>query len=278
MGIDAEMFVRTRTKVTDEEIEEIRYRMCCAFGAGRFSDDYESEDEEGRTVKVSALYRINEYWQDGHTLQPKKGETFIRCGLWTRYYGPGYERGDCPFICAVAEFLEMSFPGGEVWYGGDSSGVLAKRIDRKFLLQHFYTNGHAPYIDYLARKGGVTCPRCKKPMNQHGFGGAGNDWASWTCHGCGRQAVRENGKITVSDRRRHREPDDPQTFRFDVAEGEESQQFFSLLTKALKRGQGSTVEMVLCEWLGEKKGLRMEGRRVIKSVKVKMEEPADGKG
>jgi hypothetical protein len=38
-----------------------------------------------------------------------------------RYYGPGYERGPWPDICAVLMLLHACPQVSTVWYGGDSS-------------------------------------------------------------------------------------------------------------------------------------------------------------
>ena len=46
--------------------------------------------------------------------------------LQARVYRWGFdERGDILTYCAVAEWLETHIPDAEVWYGGDSSSVLA---------------------------------------------------------------------------------------------------------------------------------------------------------
>lgn len=46
-----------------------------------------------------------------------------RVSLYTlsRYYGPGYERGDWPSIYGAIRLMQALFPEAKVYYGGDSS-------------------------------------------------------------------------------------------------------------------------------------------------------------
>lgn len=124
--------------------------------------DEEERDEEGKTERdrniewlkgdlrdPASLERMDFdrkgaiYTQDGPYLFADENETFYTVGIWTRYYGPGYERGDLMFLCSLAEWIETNIPDCEVWYGGDSSGVTIELFDeaaRRELKEHFY--GH----------------------------------------------------------------------------------------------------------------------------------------
>src|SRR5690348_13844539 len=103
MGVDCEMFVRTKTPVTPAQVRRWAYELVSAFGTDLLWVTRPGEstfDPEGR----HALEIIDKHDQDGPTILPRKGETFIRARLWTRYYGKGYERGNLPAILAIADW------------------------------------------------------------------------------------------------------------------------------------------------------------------------------
>lgn len=199
MGVDAQMFVKTRNPLSEKEVRRLAVDLCEAFGADKFAigedwpiydDSYDKQVGKGR----HSLQIIKKYNQDGPTLKPKKGEQFIEVHMWTRYYGPGYERGDLPFIIAVAEWLEIRIPGCEVWYGGDSSGINAELFDkaaRSALFEHFVKGGHRAYRGYFGQGRGTQplCGFCDYAMNNYG-GGPGVEF--YGCDGCGKKVVRES--------------------------------------------------------------------------------------
>lgn len=195
MGIDAEMFVRTKAKVTKEEVREWAYRLGEAFGPDNFWI-WKDKDRIRHCLELTGVYH-----QDGPEIKPEHGEVFIQVHPATRYYGRGYERGNLPFLAAIAEWLEANIPGAEVWYGGDSSGVEAKKFNRaarQKLLQHFYKYGHSPYhrFDGLLSKDGLEAPLCKccwKKMRQFGWG---QNYAAFNCDGCGESTVTKDGGKT----------------------------------------------------------------------------------
>jgi predicted RNA-binding Zn-ribbon protein involved in translation (DUF1610 family) len=198
MGIDAEMFVRTKAKVTAEEVREWAYRLGETFGPENF---WIWKDE--RKIR-HCLEIIKVYHQDGPDIKPKHGETFVGVYPATRYYGPGYERGDLPLLVMISEWLEENIPGAEVWYGGDSSGVEAEKFDRRArnqLIRHFNKYGHAPYHGHFDRKDDdVKAPICKccwKKMRRYGWG---KNYAAFTCGGCGEDVLTTDGGKTFSAR------------------------------------------------------------------------------
>lgn len=191
MGIDARMFVRTKATYTDQQVRRLAHDLVAAFGTDRLfvippgPDDW--HDGKGR----HAIEVIDKYEQDGPDILPEDGETFLCVHLWTRYYGKGYERGDCTTICAVAEWLESRVPGGVVWYGGDSSGVCAKPFgarQRAALRALFNESGHDNY------RGGwgdeTNAPKCDfcggVPMSACGGGGGDTFFACGGCQNRGR--------------------------------------------------------------------------------------------
>lgn len=223
MGIDAEMFVRrTGTPLTETEVRQVAARMCSVIGAENFFLFRPGEWGEVRghhalsvcPTVAEARKEAAEYgdssdfdgeadtapaWtQDGPPIIGAEGEQFLKVNFMGWYYGPGYERGNWPIIRATAEFLEMALPGSEVWYGGDSSGVLAERLDaaaREKMTAHYLANGHAPYrgsFGGFGSKAAQTCEFCAGfPMYETGGGG---NKTFWWCDGCGLQRVTIGAK------------------------------------------------------------------------------------
>lgn len=121
MGIDAQMFVRTMQPLTKEAVSVLCVQLLEEFDALHFWIRDGGGPLELRLV----------FLQDGPPIRPKPGETFVEVHLVCRYFGLGYPRGPMPLIAAVAEWLEKNIPGGEVWYGGDSSGALAEPLTKE---------------------------------------------------------------------------------------------------------------------------------------------------
>ena len=206
MGIDAEMFVRHRGNLSEIEVRQLAAILGSTFGPERFwifKNPHFGKPRHALTIVPiggdgdpdadAVLRQVPVWYQDGDPIVGEPGEQFIRVHLGTRYYGPGYERGDWTLIRGVAEFMEMAIPGGEVWYGGDSSGVCAKKLgaeERAEMTKHFLTNGHRPYQSYFDLNGKAPRPLCDfcagMIMNDVG-GGAGR--AFYSCAGCGQKTI-----------------------------------------------------------------------------------------
>ena len=139
--------------------------------------------------------------QDGDPIFAEPGETFLGVSLWTRYYGPGYERGDILTICAVAEWSETNMQPCEVWYGGDSSGVCAAPFgptEREAMRKHLYgTQGRAYFAEFDERATSPTpepCGLCVPGENRFNRCGWGDSYIKVHCAGCGKSFVsNDNG-------------------------------------------------------------------------------------
>lgn len=203
MGIDARMLVRTRYPYSQDELKAWRFDLHAAFGSAVWAS---------RKRNRRALEEVCTFWQDGPSIEPEPGERFLDVGLSGRYYGAGYERGSIVDFIAIAEWLERRIPGAAIWYGGDSSGVLAKPFDvaaRETVFSHFAEHGHLPYTgdprkgrtDKLAVFAGEpcpvapTCPFCEVPMLRTMWGGGPSRAAGYTCLGCDYKARTEDGEI-----------------------------------------------------------------------------------
>lgn len=145
---------------------------------------YEEEFEEGAV-----------YEQDGPDILAQPWECLLQVSLWTRYYGPGYERGDILTICAICDWLEINIPGCEVWYGGDSSGICAEPFPytkRREYLGLLYSEKGREYFRggnrFIEDEGyGVppACGLCPSNTYQGSRFGYGKGYASYHCPGCG---------------------------------------------------------------------------------------------
>lgn len=207
MGIDAEILVRVKRPITEAEIKIHGLAICRSLGARQFgisrdsgrgaitlTSDYSDKGLEGKV-----------WFQDGPTILAEPGETFLQVNLWTRYYGPGYERGDILMICAVAEWVEQNIPGAEVWYGGDSSGVIAKPFPaeaRAQIRSHLYTPKGRGYFKREPWGGAEKnlhpntddCKLCfgMEPLSQFG---AGQGYWAGSCAACGQRfETHDDGK------------------------------------------------------------------------------------
>ena len=202
MGIDAEMFVRTMATITDEQLRQWNYQLGSIFGHDAFWIWEASEPEDCRR----SIARIPVYEQDGPDITPEEGETFLQLSPSTRWYGAGYERGDLPFLVALAEWCESVIPGADVWYGGDSSGVIAEPFGiqaRHHLLKHLYSEAGRDYFlatdrSSLFPAGEWKTPHCEfcgVDMTRTGFGGVGDSYGGYVCYGCGKEVeTRDTGK------------------------------------------------------------------------------------
>lgn len=223
MGVDAEMFVRIKGRdkwLADADELKTAYELASTIGPSKFMNTIGMwKDEKGhhcleimRPIKhsldadyhgVPATMIGRVIWsQDGDTIVAGQDEQFVRIHLYTRYYGEEYARGDWPTIRVVAEWCELRFPGCEVWYGGDSSGICAEHLSaerRDELNKFFLSSGRKSYARYddgpdrVTGHRGTMCPVCDVRMYSTG-GGQGDSF--WSCDGCEQRAViLANNKI-----------------------------------------------------------------------------------
>lgn len=218
MGVDAEMFVRIKGRehwLSDADELGAAYDLASTLGSDNFMitlGEYpdqptwehhalsimrpvaDASDAEDNGLDAKHVGRVA-WTQDGDPIFAADDEQLIKIHLWTRYYGEDYARGDWPTIRAVAEWCELRFPGAEIWYGGDSSGICAAPLTRarRDQLNEFYlTKGRKPYTrdrgwdSVFAGGQTLACPICKVGMITCG-GGQGDTF--WYCDGCDKKAV-----------------------------------------------------------------------------------------
>jgi hypothetical protein len=155
------------------------------------TEDYDDDDS-------APLRHGKIFFQDGEPIEAADGEWFLNVSVWTRYYGEGYERGDLLTLCAIAEWCELNIPNCEVWYGGDSSGILAKPfgvVRRLELKKHLFSKQGRDYFthDGISKTSYPTpapcglCVKGEQRMTRHGWGGQGpTEFVAVHCAGCGK--------------------------------------------------------------------------------------------
>lgn len=204
MGIDAQMFVKTKHHYSEWEVRRLSVDLCEAFWREPFFL-FEPGEYDDMPNGRHALEIITKYEQDGDDIIPKRGEQFIEVHLADRYYGKGYERGPIATHIAIAEWLERRIPDAQVFYGGDSSGVLAEpfgKLEREAIFAHFAKVGHRPYhgafSSVFAKDHLPICGFCQYAMTACG---GGRDREFYGCDGCGKKIVRlANGEIINVER------------------------------------------------------------------------------
>lgn len=203
MGVDAQMLVRTWQSFTSKEVRRLSVDLCEAFGHSMFMVWEDWKDyETGEVVGRHALEIVTEYTQDGDTLYPEQGETFIEVNLYSRFYGEEYERGPIHDHIAIAEWLEIRVPDARIFYGGDSSGICAEPFDanaRRAIFKHFATVGHKPYAGGFGSvfSNGTRQPLCGFCDTAMRNSGGGRDRSFWYCAGCGKKVVTKIGGETL---------------------------------------------------------------------------------
>ncbi len=209
MGIDAEMLVRTNEQVTDKQVRRWAYELGGAFGADAFNRiSVEDVKRHGLGGTRHNLYRVEVYQQDGPTIKPENGETFMRVALFCRFYGIGYERGPIDRILAICRWIEDRIPGATVWYGGDSSGTEARPLTGEYadqLWAHFVQHATRPYYQGFERMMDDPftrmCDFCDEAMVQFGWR-PGDRGAKMRCSGCGlSESTTDGGKTWKNDDR-----------------------------------------------------------------------------
>lgn len=194
MGVDAVMCVVSREKFSDDEICALSWQIGAAFGTEAFYFTYPQASAPRMALQVVE----EEFggWDSDQRLVAPAGGMLLRVNLTDRYWGPGYERGNLPQLLAIAKWLEVK-TGGDVWYGGDSSGAAGEKLDaekREALWKHFLEKGN-PYFQREASFNDAPappCPLCRHAASNCG-GGRGKDF--WICCGCGWRAITSTAGV-----------------------------------------------------------------------------------
>jgi hypothetical protein len=212
MGVDAKMFARIKGRgnwLADADELIAAYELASTFGYENFWIAKGGEHDRGDghhalqiirpiSKEEAVRYKLADnlvgrvVWsQDGEDIVAAPDEQFVCVHLQTRYYSEKYPRGDWLIVRAVAEWLELRFPGCEVWYGGDSSGICAEHFDadrRAAINRYFLSSGHRAYTGRPpSNRDDVICPVCQVGMIGSGDG---QEDSFYICDGCGKRVIK----------------------------------------------------------------------------------------
>lgn len=199
MGIDARILLRVKGEAPSAgQLKTWSWNLASSVGAEHFYFDR----DVGKPVITLSDGAGKVYSQDGDDVLAEPGETLLEVHTWSRWYGVGYERGDLITLCAIAEWCEANIPTCEVWYGGDSSGVIAAPwpdSERRKLRRHLYTEEGRTYCVAACGpeekpKGPPTCALCVPDRGMIRVGSSGDGhFSSWHCKGCGETITTHDG-------------------------------------------------------------------------------------
>ncbi len=219
MGIDTRILIRVKPPhLTPPEIERVSYALSSCIGADHFwlqkAEFKEGKFVPGRTALCEILPETEEYYpedkgkvvfrQDGDSIYPEPDEQFLELHLWSRYYGPGYARGNWMVLRTTFQLLARLLPGAEIWYGGDSSGVLAEPVMIRGqptpwfekIDNCWFDSGRESYTHtgrmWLSKGESLICPTCNHHCANIGGGGSKT---FYYCYGCETNYVTSQGKV-----------------------------------------------------------------------------------
>lgn len=154
MGIDARIFVDVpQPAVPAKLLQTINGRLLDAFGDEPFMfRDWTGSGCENDAPLV-VVDRVREDSDRGEIIATE-GRCLVECHVYGRWWGPCCERGDWPTLSAICEWLGRNFPGGTVYYGGDSEGVVFQPFAeiRDCYWDHFATLADRALADLVRRR------------------------------------------------------------------------------------------------------------------------------
>lgn len=189
MDIDAVIRIKTRDVLTEKQIESLGYEIRSRFGSIIITRRYAWDKEND--VDNAVLEVVQQYDEDKGEFVTGDDATLYSVRVWSRYYGPGYERGPALEIFGLLYFLLGIEGVVDVWYGGDSSDALDKVSPQYVfdLLNHYMQHAHEPYQRAFDRDAdGPMC--CGRQMIRFGWGG---NYKAWSCAACGTVIEEHDG-------------------------------------------------------------------------------------
>lgn len=171
------------------------------------NERYPIEDDDFSDIPKTHRAPGMAWTQDGDPILAEPGETLLNVNVRTQYYGENYERGDILTICAIAEWAEVNMAPCEVWYGGDSSGVLAEPFHnerRAELRRHLYGDHGRDYFHYSRGKPNPApkpCGLCIPGDARFNQFGSGQNYCAVSCDGCGKSFETRDHGATWSERK-----------------------------------------------------------------------------
>lgn len=222
MGVDAMIFfaVPKASALSKEQLRDLSYQMGRTVGShnffiygGAFNGPDEPEDYDQYFIRELSWDPDPEDGYVAYGIAGKDSGTIAehcrqdthvvyQVGLFGRYYGPGYERGNWPDLSMLLKWLKIGIPNVEfIFYGGDSDEnyeLVSDRFISDMDAYYLSENGRNYYgnSDFKKRLFDINksntpdCPRCQHEMTDFG-GGGGHGF--WNCQGCGDKYVITKG-------------------------------------------------------------------------------------
>jgi hypothetical protein len=222
MGVDAQMCFILTESLSKDKVRQLALDCYEAFNGGPLWLDHgrRSLGKDDPGVPLEELLKLgrgahhcitktNEFHQDGDSILPGEDEHIYEVHLICRYYGVGYERGPLDRILSIARWIRTRLPEARIFYGGDSSGVLADELTEEYeqeLWEHFCKHGGKPYhrdrvFGRLYGEDETKNPFCKLCQQHYTQkGGRGGDFAAYHCDGCNHYLVTHDGGKTWKER------------------------------------------------------------------------------
>jgi hypothetical protein len=227
MGVDARILIKITNPTSwlnAEELRQLSTRLTTVIGNDVFLlrpdedrhaltfciDDYKEYPEEyleatGNELTDNSPAIFGQDDCDVPYLIAQPNEQFVEVHMFSRYYGEGYERGDWKTLSWVMMWCIFNIPDCEVWYGGDSSGILMEKMTAERMTEmtkFFLTSQGDEYMRHY--KTAHKCEFCRCGVLKTGGSarGATIDVSYWSCEGCGSQwlTAKEGtfGPVTVT--------------------------------------------------------------------------------
>lgn len=187
MGVDADMYVRHKGKLTSDQVRRMAGDLSAAFWVDPFWVERPGTQfggKEGRHALSIADEVKPDNWggMEHDEYEREAGEQVIIVNLTGRYYGPGYERGPWFKYASIARWLRRRISGARVFYGGDGDCEELTPERENEIWDHFIQHGYDPYHGN-DNADCPTCDFCQRKMWNQSWGPYSAK--GYTCDGCG---------------------------------------------------------------------------------------------
>lgn len=197
MGIDPELYAKTKQHLTDRQVRDLAVEMCVALGAGPFLILRGQEPRHAlwRCEQADIDFVVD---QEGNPIHDGTGD-MLQVGVDTRFRGASWERGNWPEIANAAQWLESRLPGTTMWYGGAHEQHVTPLglQERTEMWEDFVANGNRPYDDAFRTADAPQCRCCRYGMEGAFLGDY--DSRLLYCKGCGYFMLKHsNGRVVLT--------------------------------------------------------------------------------
>lgn len=201
MGVDAEMGFFIDGELKSKQLARYSFELAEAFGAWNFLIQPESGEHAISIPNLAWQNRVDV--DSAPNPQLVEARIYYQVNLFGRYYNVGYERGNLPLYCSIADWIESRFHGPPIFYGGDHRQLFffgyRQRCD---LLQYFYQYGHRPYVlgDESSNSSEPFCSFCQAQTRIFRLAQK-KEHRRYECMGCRRVWIPNGDSFTIVENR-----------------------------------------------------------------------------